>query len=38
MLTAFTALAAYSGCTAARWYLDRSSRREETVLDRKSVV
>lgn len=32
MLTAFTALAAYSGCTAARWYLDRSSRREETFL------
>ena len=26
--TLFTALAAYSGCTAARWYLDRSSRRD----------
>lgn len=25
--TLFTALAAYSGCTAARWYLNRSSSR-----------
>ena len=28
MKTVFTALAAASGCTAARWYLERSSRRE----------
>lgn len=26
--TLFTALAAASGCTAARWYLDRSTRRD----------
>jgi len=26
--TLFAALAAYSGCAAARWYLDRSSRRD----------
>lgn len=30
--TLFTALAAYSGCTAARWYLDRSSRRDTDCL------
>ena len=30
--TLFTALAAYSGCAAARWYLDRSSRRETDYL------
>lgn len=28
MLTILTALAALSACTAARWYLDRTSRRE----------
>ena len=28
MLTLFTTAATFSGCTAARWYLDRSSRRE----------
>lgn len=28
MLTGITALAAFGGCTAARWYLNRSSRRE----------
>ena len=28
MLTALTALTTCSGCAAARWYLDRSSRRE----------
>ena len=28
MKTMLTALAAFSGCTAARWYLDRSSRRD----------
>lgn len=32
MLTAFTALAAYSGCTAIRWYFNRSSCREEEFL------
>jgi len=32
MLTVFTALAAFGGCTAARWYLDRSSRREAEYL------
>ena len=32
MLTAFTALAAYSGCAAARAYLDRSSRRDADCL------
>ena len=30
--TLFTALAAYSGCTATRWYLDRSSRRDTDCL------
>lgn len=30
--TLFTALAAYSGCAAARWYLDRTSRRETDYL------
>lgn len=33
MLTAFTAMASFSGCTAARWYLDRSSRREAGLLN-----
>ena len=28
MLTILTALSAFGGCNAARWYLDRSSRRE----------
>ena len=32
MKTVFTALAAYSGCAAARWYLDRSSRRDADFL------
>lgn len=32
MKTAFTALAAASGCAAARWYLERSSRREAECL------
>lgn len=32
MLTVFTALSALSGCTAARWYLDRTSLREEEAL------
>ncbi len=32
MLTVFTALAAFGGCAAARWYLDRSSRREADCL------
>lgn len=33
MLTAITALAALGACTAARWYLDRSSRREAEYLE-----
>lgn len=32
MLTIITALAALGGCTAARWYLDRTSRRETEYL------
>ena len=32
MGTVFTALVTFSGCTAARWYLDRSSRREADCL------
>ena len=32
MRTVFTALGAFSGCAAARWYLDRSSRREADLL------
>lgn len=32
MKTVFTALTAYSGCAAARWYLDRSSRRDADFL------
>jgi len=32
MLTVFTTLATLGGCTAARWYLDRSSRREADYL------
>ena len=28
MLTVFTALTTLGGCTAARWYLNRSSRRD----------
>ena len=32
MKTVFTALAAYSTCGAARWYLDRPSRREADCL------
>lgn len=32
MGTIFAALAAYSGCTAARWYLNRSSRRDTDCL------
>ncbi len=32
MLTIFTALTTFGGCTAARWYLDRSSRREAECL------
>lgn len=32
MRTISAALAAFGGCTAARWYLDRSSRREAELL------
>lgn len=32
MTTIAAALAAFSGCTAARWYLDRSSRRDTVLL------
>ncbi len=32
MLTVFTALTIFGGCAAARWYLDRSSRREADCL------
>lgn len=32
MRTVFTALSAFSGCAAARWYLNRSSRREAELL------
>ena len=32
MKTTLTALAAFSGCAAARWYLDRSSRRDADLL------
>ncbi len=31
MKTLFTALTSFSACTAARWYLDRSSRRDADV-------
>jgi signal peptidase II len=30
MVTLLTALAVLGGCTAARWYLDRTSRREQS--------
>lgn len=33
MLTVITATAAFGACTAARWYLDRSSRRETVLLE-----
>lgn len=32
MLTAFTALGIFGGCTTARWYLNRSSRRKRELL------
>jgi len=32
MLTVFTALTTFAGCNTARWYLDRSSRREAACL------